>query len=280
MAEKKPPVERKIISADEAKATAKKTAKKAEDGAVAVAEKPEAVAKPVQQISNNNEPAPTGNAKGLRIGAFALWLVAILFEVAAILLLNRTLSLPGNMTTWLIVAIAVDLVCVIIGSQLWKKSNRINPASEKNKLKFWLWNNMGVIVSVIAFFPLIILLLRDKNLDGKTKKLVTIIAAVALLVAGGASYDFDPVSQEDQEAMRAQAVENMSSASETVYWTPFGKSYHLDENCQTLTRSATLVSGTIDEAFEAKRFDPCDFCAGGKEAKADAAAADDTQQAA
>ncbi|MEG2258722.1 MAG: hypothetical protein RSB78_00895 [Oscillospiraceae bacterium] len=261
MAEKKKaPINRRIISADEAKKASSKTA------ATAVAEIPNATQGTAKKIENNSGGGKS--ATGLRVGAFVLWAVAILFEIAAILLLNRTLSLPGNLTTWLIVAIAVDLVCVIIGSQLWKKSNRIDPASEKNKIKFWLWNNLGVIVAVIAFFPLVILLLRDKELDGKTKKIVTIIAAVALLIAGGSSYDFDPVSQEDQEAMKASAVETMGSADGTVYWTPFGKSYHMDPNCSTLSRSATLVSGTLDEAFDAKRFDPCDLCAGGKEAKA------------
>jgi len=154
---------------------------------------------------------------------------------------------------------------VIVGAQLWKKSNRIDPASEKNKFKFWLWNNMGVIVSVIAFVPMIVLLLKNKELDAKTKKIVSIIAAVALVIAGGASYDFNPVSQEDQEAMRAEAMQNMDADGD-VFWTPFGKSYHMDENCQSLQRSATLINGTLDEAFEAKRFDPCDFCAGGADA--------------
>ncbi len=275
----KAPVERKVISADEAKRAA--AAKKKSTQAAVAEEAPAQAAAPAAK----QEPAPAqeqksgGSSGGLRVGAIVLWVVAVLFEVAAVLLLNRTLSLPGSLTTWLIVAIAADLVCVIVGSQLWKKANRITPASEKNKFKFWLWNNLGVIVSVVAFFPLVILLLRNKELDGKTKKIVTIIAACALLIAGGASYDFDPVSQEEQEAMKAEALENMSGDGQTVYWTPFGKSYHLDPDCQALRNSATLVTGTIDEAFEAKRYDPCDFCAGGADAAQDAADADGAQDA-
>ena len=48
---------------------------------------------------------------------------------------------------------------------------------------------------------------------------------------------------------------------QTVYWTRFGKSYHLDPNCHTLMRSSKVYQGTIEEAFEANRTDPCDFCA-------------------
>ena len=51
----------------------------------------------------------------------------------------------------------LDLVFVIIGAQLWKKANKIKPASEKNKFLFWLWNNMGVIACAVAFIPFVIL---------------------------------------------------------------------------------------------------------------------------
>ena len=45
--------------------------------------------------------------------------------------------------------------------------------------------------------------------------------------------------------------------SEIVYWTPNGKSYHTTENCPTLSRSKTILSGTIDESG---KNDPCDKC--------------------
>jgi hypothetical protein len=55
---------------------------------------------------------------------------------------------------------------------LWKKANHIDPASEKNKAKFWLWNNLGTILSVLAFLPIIILVFTNKDLDKKSKGLV------------------------------------------------------------------------------------------------------------
>ncbi|MBN1776256.1 MAG: hypothetical protein JW817_07315 [Clostridiales bacterium] len=209
--------------------------------------------------SFQDKQARKSKASGFRVGAVILWLIAIGFEVVAILLLNgqfnfRFFGITDQMV-WIIVAIVLDVICVIIGSQLWKKSNDIDPVSEKNKVKFFLWNNMGVIAAIIALAPLIVLFLKDKKLDPKKKKILTIVAVVALLVAGMFSVDWNPASQEDLEAAQAEI------GGGTVYWTAFGKSYHLDPDCHTIRDSATKTSGTIEEAFEANRNDPCDFCA-------------------
>ena len=191
-----------------------------------------------------------------RIVAVVLWVLALAAEVGAILILNGIWYIPEEQKLyWLIGALAVDLILVIIGSQLWKKSNRLDPASKASKVKFFLWNNMGLIASVICFLPLIILLLANKDLDGKTKKIATVVAVIALIIASLFSIDFDPVSAEEL----AEAQQTVGNGS--VYWTQFGKSYHLDPNCHTLMRSSKVYQGTIEEAFEANRTDPCDFCA-------------------
>ncbi|MBQ4313398.1 MAG: hypothetical protein IJC18_04215 [Clostridia bacterium] len=204
------------------------------------------------------DPAAKKRATGLRIGAVVLWVAAIIFEVLCILLLSGTLYIPGNAMTYLIIGIVADLVCVFIGSQLWKNANDIDPASEKNKVKFFLWNQMGVIAAVIAFFPLLILLLKDKDLDAKTKKILSIIAAVAMLIAVGTSIDYNPTSAEDLAAAQADSV---TLGDGTAYWTRWGKSYHLNPDCQAIINSEVVYQGTIEEAFDANRNDPCDFCA-------------------
>jgi len=48
-----------------------------------------------------------------------------------------------------------------------------------------------------------------------------------------------------------------SSSSTTVYWTPNGKSYHTTKSCSTLSRSKTVLEGTITESGKS---DPCDRC--------------------
>jgi hypothetical protein len=205
--------------------------------------------------TNKKAAKPVGNATGLRIGAAVLWAAAIGMEVLAILILNGTINWTFMSSMWqMIIALALDLACVIIGSQLWKKANRIKPASKKNKLKFWLWNNMGVIVCAFAFIPFIVLALTDKKSDKKTKAIVTVVAIIALLIGGLASYDWDPISQEDLDAAS-------SAITDDVYWSTFGKVYHTHEDCQALNRSDTLTYGTVEQAVAANRTRLCAFCA-------------------
>lgn len=201
------------------------------------------------------EAAPVGNATGLRIGAVALWLVAIALEVVAYLVYTGTINVTFMPSTWLmIIALVVDLVCVIIGSQLWKKANHIKPASEKNKFLFWLWNNMGLIACTVAFLPFVILALTNKEADKKTKAIATVVAIIALLIGGVASYDFNPVSEEQQQA----AIE---AISDDVYWSPYGRVYHTHDDCQSLNQSDTLTYGTVEQAIAEGRTRLCAFCA-------------------
>lgn len=200
---------------------------------------------------------PSGSAAPRRIGAFLLWALAIALEVAALCLFNGTLTLPfiPLPTLWqIVIAIVLDLICVLIGSALWKKANRIRPASRRNKVTFWLWNNMGFIATVAAFVPLIVLILTNKEADGKSKKLAAIVAAVALLIGGIGSYDFEPISAEEAGI----AVSAYGDA--LVYWTPFGKVYHTHEDCYHLNKTDTLTQGTVDEAIAANRTKLCSNC--------------------
>ena len=199
--------------------------------------------------------APVGNATGLRIGAIALWVLAIAFEVLAILVAIGKLNFNFMPTLGqLIILLVLDLVCVIVGAQLWKKANHIKPASEKNPVQFWLWNNMGVIACVVAFLPIIIILLTNKDLDKKTKAIATVVAVIALLIGGVASYDWNPVSEEQQQA----AIQAISG---DVYWAPFGKVYHTHEDCGALNHTDTLTEGTVEQAIAAGRTRLCSFCA-------------------
>lgn len=199
--------------------------------------------------------APVGNATGLRIGAVVLWLLALAFEVVAVLILNGTINWTFMDPLWqLIIALVLDLACVIIGSQLWKKANHIKPASEKNKLLFWLWNNMGVIVCAIAFVPFVIIALTDKKADKKTKTIATVVAIIALLIGGVSSYDFNPVSEEQQQAA-------MEAITDDVYWSTFGKVYHTDSECHALNKSGSLTYGTVEQAIADGRTRLCSFCA-------------------
>ena len=113
-------------------------------------------AAPEKRARKVKEAAPVGNAKGLRIGAVVLWVLAIVMEVLALLVVLGKVNLKFMPTLYQLIAFLVlDLAFVIIGAQLWKKANRIDPVSEANKVKFWLWNNMGVIACAVAFLPFV-----------------------------------------------------------------------------------------------------------------------------
>ena len=202
------------------------------------------------------EAAPVGNAKKKRLLAIIFWVVAVIFEVLALMVLVGKINLSFlSSRTQLIAFIVLDLICIVIGSLFWKKANHIAPASEANKVKFWLWNNMGLIVCMVAFLPLIILLLTNKNLDKKTKAIAVVVAIIAALIGGVASYDFNPVSAEQKQ----DAVAALNG--EAVYWAPFGKVYHTHEDCQSLNQSDTLTMGDVEQAIAAGRTRLCSFCA-------------------
>ena len=55
----------------------------------------------------------------------------------------------------------------------------------------------------------------------------------------------------------ANKSQSSANSSEIVYWTPNGKSYHTTKNCPTLSRSKTILEGTISESG---KNDPCDRC--------------------
>ena len=197
-------------------------------------------------------------AKTFRILAIISWLVAIGFEIFAILLLRKA---PVN-TTYLIVLIVADLIFAVIGSLLWKKSNRLDPASEKDKTKFFIQNQLGLIISIIAFLPLVILIFTNKNLSGKQKGIVGSIAVVALLIAGVLGIDFNPPSQE-QYIEQTKQVESLNDGMNLVYWTKSGTSYHLYQDCSYINTDRTdeIFEGTVAQARELKNItDLCDRC--------------------
>ena len=196
------------------------------------------------------------NALPYRIFAVILWVLAIGFEVFAILFFTHTLELsfttenPGWTISWA-VCLGLDLVCVIIGSLLWKKGNHLDPAPAKNKARFWIQNNFGVIVSVLAFAPFIIFALTDKKANKQSKIIAVIAAAVALVIAGLVSVDWNPVSQEE---VLANADIN------TVYWTASGTVYHAYDDCQHLNHTVELLTGTSTAAIENGKTRLCKTC--------------------
>ena len=204
-----------------------------------------------------------GNPGNRRPIAIALWVVAIIFEALAFFSIKQDSPVYGlppfaNPLVWTIIFIVLDLICCVIAGQLWKQANHIDPPSEKNQVEFFLKSQLGAIMSVVAFLPLIILILVDNSADKRTKTIATIVAVVALAIGVGTGADFNPVSAESLEEMEANAIE---LGDGTVYWTPGGSVYHLNKDCYHILNSTDIVMGTAAEAMEAGKNRPCKYCA-------------------
>ena len=239
------------------KKTVKKTITKVDSAkATKPAEKPAtktAAAKAATPVTA----ADKSSAKTKRILAVVFWVLAIVCEVLAVLVFIGKVDLKFiSQMAQLIAFLVIDFILVVVGAQFWKQANHMDPVSEQNQFKFWLWNNMGVIVCCFAFIPfLIYVLFIDKNADPKMKKVASIVAAVALLCGIGLSYDWNPVSEEG----KAQAEATL--AGTTVYWTQFGSVYHLDTECQHLNRSSELFEGDVATAISENKTRLCKTCA-------------------
>ncbi len=191
------------------------------------------------------------SAKQLRLFAFLAWLIAIAGEIFAIVKLihNETL-------TWLIVAIIVILALSIVGSVLWKKANRLDPTSQQDKARFFVQSQLGAIMSVLAFLPLVIFIFANKNIDGKTKGIAGAVAVIALVIAGITGIDFNPPSIEKySKEINAQtdSVKQINMGNDLVYWTPEGNKYHLYKDCYHIKGHTGLSQGTVKQAWESKK---------------------------
>jgi uncharacterized protein YacL len=195
-------------------------------------------------------PESKSKAKQLRIFAFIAWLAAMAGQIFAILKL-----ISNETMVWLIVAIVVILVLAITGSTLWKKANRLDPASEKDKAKFFIQNQLGAIMGVLAFLPLVILILSNKDLDGKTKGIAGSIAVVAMLAAGISGADFNPPSIEKYSKEineQTTTLKQLNLDNDNVYWSKAGNKYHIYDDCQHIKGRTGVTNGTVKESWEQK----------------------------
>lgn len=216
----------------------------------------------------------------LRLIAVAIWAVAILFELLALLIFNGTISgLPGKALVWLVVFMMIDVAGVVVATLLWDQAKQIDQPSESDLGGYFLKSQLGPMLSAVAFIPTVILTLVDQDTDEQTKKVSTIAATIALAVCVGATFNFHPTSAEDLTKAEAAAT---TLGTGTVYWTEFGHVYHLNPNCPTLTRASDVYQGSMEAAFDAGRTRACEHCAteGGSDLLAEAGNAGEGEQAA
>jgi hypothetical protein len=151
------------------------------------------------------------SASRLRLFAWLAWIVAIAGEAAAVYLLlnNRFDAGNNNGNMPLLIGLLVGIaVFAIAGSIMWKAAYRHDPASRSNPASFFMQNQLGAIMTVIAFLPLLVLIFLDKDMDPKNKKIAGGIAAALAVVATLLGVNFTPPSVEqytvDMNACAAQ----------------------------------------------------------------------------
>jgi len=199
--------------------------------------------------------APTPEAKAqatkFRIISWILWIVAIAVEVATIIWV-----LPqSNERFWFLLVMLIPIaILAIVANLLWKKANRLDPASKKNKVKFFVQNQLGAFMTVLAFLPLIIFVLFDKNLDGKQKAIAGGLAAVLMVgVALATGTEFDGGPSQEQYAEEENIMQRLTGKDE-VFWVKNGKVFHVCEHVPDVNRASQdgqIYVGTVAEAHAA-----------------------------
>lgn len=203
---------------------------------------------------------PTPQAKSQatrnRYIALALWFVAIALEVVAIVWLLRPsfeeLAAAHGFPQWrwwtLLGFIAVVGILAIIGSQLWKRANHLDPASNKEPVKFFIQNQLGAFIALVAFLPLIAMIFLNKDMDAKQKGIAGAAGIIVAIAATALGIDFKPLSQE-QVAVESQVVTQLVG-QDLVWWSKGGKVVHLCQGASDIAKATTEVSsGPIANAL-------------------------------
>ncbi len=228
--------------------------------------------------SRNASWTPTATAKSqatrFRWIAAVLWAVAIALEAVSIFWLLRQREAPGADGTllrnpdtglleeqgataafpqWafisLIIAFVVIAALSITGSLLWKKANRLDPAHQSDTVRFFVQNQLGAIIAIIAFLPLIVLVFLNKDMSGKQKGIAGAIGIVLALAATAVGIEFNPASVEKYTADQSTVIQLLGE--DRVVWVDGGAVYHVCEEVSDIQTGSEKRIGTTAEAVEA-----------------------------
>jgi len=182
-------------------------------------------------------------AKRLRIYAALAWIVAIGTEIAGIVMLKQHKFDHGNLPL-LIGLLVVIAAFAIGGSLMWKAANRHDPASRADGFRFFVQNQLGAIITVLAFLPLLVLIFLDKDMDPKNKKIAGIVGVVLALAATAIGIDFKPPSTEQYTQDMNQCAAQIKSGQPTTACSP-----EVASQAQDIARdSAAVADATKDPA--------------------------------
>jgi hypothetical protein len=181
-------------------------------------------------------------AKRLRIYAALAWIVAIGTEVVGIVLLRQHKFDHGNLPL-LIGLLVVIAVFAIGGSLMWKAANKQDPASKADTVKFFVQNQLGAIITVLAFLPLIVLIFMDKDMDPKNKKIAGGIGVALAAVATLIGVDFNPPSTEQYTQDMNRCAAEIKASQPTTDCSP-----EVAQQAQDIARDSSAVADATKTA--------------------------------
>jgi hypothetical protein len=181
-------------------------------------------------------------ATRLRIFAALAWIVAIGIEIAGIVMLRQHKFDHGNLP--LLIGLLVGIaVFAIAGSLMWKAANKHDPASKAEPVKFFVQNQLGAIITVLAFLPLVVLIFLDKDMDPKNKKIAGGIGAVLAIGATLIGVDFNPPSVEQYTQDMNQCASQIKSGQPTTACSP-----EVAEQAKDIARDSNAVAEATKDA--------------------------------
>jgi hypothetical protein len=181
-------------------------------------------------------------AKRLRIFAVLAWIVAIAGEAAGIVLLYRQTFDHGNLG--LLIGLLVGIaIFAIAGSMMWKAANKHDPASRSEPFKFFVQNQLGAIITLVAFLPLLVLMFMDKDMDPKNKKLAGGVGVVLAVIAALLGVSYKPPSVEQYTQDMNQCAAQIKANQPTTACSP-----EVAEQAQDIARDSGVIAAATKDA--------------------------------
>ena len=187
-----------------------------------------------------------GAAGRLRMFAWLCWIIAIGGEIAGIYMLlhHKFDSGNGGGNLPLLIGLLVGIaVFAIAGSMLWKSAYRNDPASRANAASFFMQNQLGAIMTVIAFLPLLVLIFMDKDMDPKNKQIAGGVGAVLAVVAALLGANFKPPSVEQYTQDMNACATQIKSGQPTTACSP-----EVAAQAQDIARDSSDVAAATKSA--------------------------------
>jgi hypothetical protein len=178
----------------------------------------------------------------LRIFAALAWIVAIGGEIAGIVMLRQHRFDHGNLSVLISMLVGIAIFA-ITGSLMWKAANKNDPARQSDQAKFFFQNQLGAIITLIAFLPLIVLIFMDKDMDPKNKKVAGVVGAVLAVVATLIGVSWKPPSVEQYTKDMNACAAQINAGQPTTACSP-----EVASQAQDIARDSTMVAEATKDA--------------------------------